>query len=78
MVEHAQRRFIHEELFQRHSISQNRDFLLSLDLTVVYQVSQLWIALRSHTSAWQGLRLGAFVARRRRVDPLYAVRFVVT
>jgi hypothetical protein len=43
--EHAQRRFIHEELFQRHSISQNRDFLLSLDPTVVYQVSQLWIAL---------------------------------
>jgi hypothetical protein len=43
--EHAQRRFIHEELFQRHSISQNRDFLLSLDPTLVYQVSQLWIAL---------------------------------
>jgi hypothetical protein len=43
--EHAQRRFIHEELFQRHSIAQNRDFLLSLDPTIVYQVSQLWIAL---------------------------------
>jgi hypothetical protein len=43
--EHAQKRFIHEELFQRHSISQNRDFLLSLNPTVVYQVSQLWIAL---------------------------------
>ena len=37
--EHAQRRFIHEELFQRKSISQNRDFLLSLNPTVVYQVS---------------------------------------
>jgi hypothetical protein len=43
--EHAGRRFIHEELFQRQSISQNRDFLLSLNPTVVYQVSQLWIAL---------------------------------
>jgi hypothetical protein len=43
--EHAARRFIHEELFQRHSISPNRDFLLSLNPTVVYQVSQLWIAL---------------------------------
>lgn len=43
--DHAQKRFIHEELFQRRSISQNRDFLLSLNPTVVYQVSQLWIAL---------------------------------
>jgi hypothetical protein len=43
--EHAGIRFIHQELFQRHSISQNQDFLLSLDPTVVYQVSQLWIAL---------------------------------
>jgi len=43
--EYAGRRFIHEELFQQHSISQNRDFLLSLNPTVVYQVSQLWIAL---------------------------------
>jgi hypothetical protein len=43
--EHAQKRFIHEDLFQRNSISQNRDFLLSLNPTVVYQVSQLWIAL---------------------------------
>jgi hypothetical protein len=43
--EHARKRFIHQELFQRQSISQNRDFLLSLNPTVVYQVSQLWIAL---------------------------------
>ena len=43
--EHATKRFIHEEFFQRGAISQNRDFLLSLDPTVVYQVSQLWIAL---------------------------------
>jgi hypothetical protein len=43
--EHATKRFIHEEIFQRTNISQNRDFLLSLDPTVVYLVSQLWIAL---------------------------------
>jgi hypothetical protein len=43
--EHAGKRFIHQELFQRHSISQNRDFLLSINPTVVYLVSQLWIAL---------------------------------
>jgi hypothetical protein len=43
--EHAQRRFVHEDLFRWNSISQNRDFLLSLNPTVVYQVSQLWIAL---------------------------------
>jgi hypothetical protein len=43
--EHATKRFIHEEIFQRANISQNRDFVLSLDPTVVYLVSQLWIAL---------------------------------
>jgi hypothetical protein len=43
--EHAQKRFVHEAIFHRDSISQNRDFLLSLDPGVVYEVSQLWIAL---------------------------------
>jgi hypothetical protein len=43
--EHATKRFIHEEIFHRSNVSHNRDFLLSLDPTVVYLVSQLWIAL---------------------------------
>jgi len=43
--EHAMKRFVHEEIFRRNAISQNRDFLLSLNPTVVYQVSQLWIAM---------------------------------
>jgi hypothetical protein len=36
---------VHEEIFAKHNISQNRDFLLSLNGDVVYKVSQLWIAL---------------------------------
>lgn len=43
--EHATKRFVHEEFFRRDNISENRDFILSLNPTVVYQVSQLWIAL---------------------------------
>lgn len=43
--EHANKRFVHEELFRRDAISDNRDFILSLNPTVTYQISQLWIAL---------------------------------
>lgn len=43
--EHAKKRFIHEEIFARERVSDNREFLLSLDPTVVYTVNQLWIAL---------------------------------
>jgi hypothetical protein len=43
--EHVTKRFVHEEVFARQRVSENRDFLLSLDPTVVYRVSQLWIAL---------------------------------
>jgi hypothetical protein len=43
--EHAQKRFVHEEFLRRGSITQNRDFLLGLDPTLVYLVSQLWISL---------------------------------
>lgn len=41
---HLRKRFVHEEIFALSQVSQNRDFLLSLNPTVVYQVSQLWIA----------------------------------
>jgi hypothetical protein len=41
---HLKKRFVHEEVFARERISANRDFLLSLDATVVYRVSQLWTA----------------------------------
>lgn len=43
--EHATKRFVHEEIFSRSGVSAHRDFVLSLDATLVYQVSQLWIAL---------------------------------
>ena len=42
--EHASKRFVHEEIFARAQISANRDFLLSLNPTVVYRVSQVWMA----------------------------------
>jgi hypothetical protein len=42
--EHATKRFVHEKIFEPTKITENRDFLLSLDPTVVYQVSQLWMA----------------------------------
>jgi hypothetical protein len=41
---HLQTRFVHEEIFALSQVSVNRDFLLSLDPTVLYQVSQLWIS----------------------------------
>src|SRR4029453_816015 len=41
--EHATKRFVDEAMFR--DLSQNRTFLLSLHPTLVYQVSQLWIAL---------------------------------
>jgi hypothetical protein len=43
--EHATKRFVHEDVFARERISENRDFLLSLDPAVIYRVSQLWTAL---------------------------------
>lgn len=43
--EFATKRTVHEEIFRREHISENRDFILSLDPTIVYRVTQLWIAL---------------------------------
>ena len=43
--EHATKRFVHEETFRRVDVPENRDFILSLNPELVYQVSQLWIAL---------------------------------
>jgi hypothetical protein len=48
--EHATKRFVHEEIFARERVSENRDFLLSLDPAVVYRVSQLWTALAKRDS----------------------------
>jgi hypothetical protein len=49
--EHMTKRFVHEEVFARERVSENRDFLLSLDPTVVYMVSQLWTALAKRDGA---------------------------
>jgi hypothetical protein len=48
--EHANKRFVHEEIFARERITENRDFLLSLNPTVVYCVSQLWSAFAKRDS----------------------------
>jgi hypothetical protein len=68
--EHATKRFIHEEIFRREQISQNRGFILDLDPTVVYEVSQLWIALekRDGNSWMHFLRRVAVNPRLRSID----------
>jgi len=37
-------RFVHEEFVARANITENRDFLLTLNPDVLYHLSQLWIA----------------------------------
>lgn len=43
---HQRCQFVHRRIFA--DVSANRDFILSLDPTLVYWVSQLWNALDSH------------------------------
>jgi hypothetical protein len=43
---HQGRQFVHRRIFA--DVSANWDFILSLDSTLVYYVSQLWDALDSH------------------------------
>ena len=50
LTKHLRKRFVHEEAFAPGQVSANRDFLLSLDPTVVYLVSQLWIAFEKRNS----------------------------
>jgi hypothetical protein len=40
--EHQNKNFVHQKIFQ--NVSDNRDFILSLDPDLVYFVSQLWDA----------------------------------
>jgi hypothetical protein len=44
-VDHQTRNFVHKAIFEEPS--ENRDFILSLDPDLVYNVSQLWEARRS-------------------------------
>lgn len=44
--QHCAKRFIHREIFEHPS--ENRDFILSLDAELVYQVAQLWQSLEQH------------------------------
>jgi hypothetical protein len=61
--EHATKRFVHEVMFR--DLSRNRDFLLGLDPTVIYQVSQLWIALEKRDGTqWRNF-LGALAENSR-------------
>lgn len=51
--EHLSRRFAHEELVARSIITDNRDFLLTLDPQVVYHLFQLWVAFdKGDGSEW--------------------------
>ncbi|GAA1762777.1 hypothetical protein [Agromyces humatus] len=42
--EYLSKRFVHEEFLGRERIAEHRDFVLSLDPTLVYLLSQLWIS----------------------------------
>lgn len=42
--ERLQRKFLHRDIIE--NVTQNRDFILSLDADLVYKVSQLWNALK--------------------------------
>ena len=44
-TEHQKKNFIHRRILE--DASRNRDFILTLDPTLVYQVSQLWDALKT-------------------------------
>lgn len=44
-TEHQRKNFVHKRILE--DASTNRDFILTLDATLVYQVSQLWDALRT-------------------------------
>jgi len=44
--EHQKRHFVHQRIFE--DVSANRDFILSLEPTLVYWVTQLWDSLESH------------------------------
>lgn len=71
--EHATKRFVHEEVFARDRISENREFLLSLHPAVVYRVSQLWIALEKRNSEqWLEFLRQLSEDRRVRSEPLKA------
>ncbi len=51
--EHVTKRFVHEQIFKRENVSQNRDFLLTLDGSVVYEVTQLWTAFeKKNATQW--------------------------
>jgi len=56
--QHLSKRFVHEEIFARQHISENRDFVLSLKPTVTYHVSQLWIAFEKRDSCQWLYHLG--------------------
>ncbi len=64
--EHVTKRFVHEEIFKHENISQNRDFLLTLDGSVVYEVTQLWTALEKR-DATQWMRCIGAVSRNKRL-----------
>jgi hypothetical protein len=67
--EFATRRTVHEEIFRREHISENRDFILSLNPDVVYQVSQLWLALEKRDGKNWVYFLGKLANNRKVTSP---------
>lgn len=63
--EHATKRFVHQEIFDRESVSQNRDFLLDLDPTLVYHVSQLWMSLADRNGTQWRYHLSKLAANEK-------------
>jgi len=46
--QYLSKRFVHEKFVTREGISDHRDFVLSLDPTLVYLLSQLWSSFEEH------------------------------
>lgn len=44
--QHLKKDFVHKKIFE--NVSENRDFILSLPADLVYLISQLWDAMKSH------------------------------
>jgi hypothetical protein len=62
---HLRKRFVHQAIFDPAQISENRDFLLTLDPDVVYKVSQLWAAFDKRNGDQFAYFVAALAENRR-------------
>jgi hypothetical protein len=66
---HLRKRFVHEAIFEPARVSENRDFLLTLDPNVVYEVSQLWAAFDKRDGGQFRHFVGALAENRKLKSP---------